>query len=135
MKFNGTEKQNKWANEILESAKLTDEQIDNLLKWAGPTMHDRGIMDVTIVIENRHKLTEYADSLGKFLKLSTDEKHIVVESVCGVVREMAHINISSAASALGSISTPKKAASSRENGRLGGRPRSGGPITRPYIVK
>lgn len=32
------------------------------------------------------------------------------------------LNVSAAAAALGSISTPKKAASSRENGKLGGRP-------------
>ena len=33
------------------------------------------------------------------------------------------LNVSAAAAALGSISTPKKAASSRENGKKGGRPR------------
>jgi hypothetical protein len=33
------------------------------------------------------------------------------------------MEISEAARALGSIKTPKKAASSRENGKLGGRPR------------
>lgn len=77
MKFNGSAKQNKWATEILEKANLTEGQVDNLLRYAGPTMHEQGIMDVTIVIENRNKLAAYADSLGKFLKLSKEEKHAV----------------------------------------------------------
>jgi hypothetical protein len=35
-----------------------------------------------------------------------------------------HFGVSSAAAALGSIKSPKKAASSRENGKLGGRPKN-----------
>ena len=85
MKFNGSEKQNKWADGILQNAKLTDEQIDNLLQWAGPTMRKQGIMDAGIVINNRSNLAVYADSLGKFYTLSADEKHAVameaVESI------------------------------------------------------
>jgi len=108
MKFNGTDKQNKWAEKILTDANLTDEQIDNLLKYAGPTMYKQGIMDVTIIIENRDKLAKYADSLGKFIKLSPEEKHAVAVLVCNVVRVVANINISAAAAALGSIRTDKK---------------------------
>jgi hypothetical protein len=37
--------------------------------------------------------------------------------------------ISAAAAAMGSISTPKKAAASRENGKLGGRPRKAATLT------
>lgn len=37
--------------------------------------------------------------------------------------------ISAAAAALGSISTPRKAAASRENGKLGGRPRKATMLT------
>ena len=37
--------------------------------------------------------------------------------------------ISAAAAALGGISTPKKAAASRENGKLGGRPRKAARLT------
>jgi hypothetical protein len=116
MKFNGTEKQNKWAEKILTEANLTDEQTDNLLKWAGPTLHGQGICDATIIIENRNKLAAYADALGEFYKLSPTEKHAVAESACGAVRAVANINISSAAAALGSIKSDKKAASSREKG-------------------
>lgn len=89
MKFNGSAKQNKWATEILEAAKLTDVQIDNLLRYAGPTMHAQGIMDVTIIIENRSKLAAYADSLGKFYKLTPEEKHAVAEEAAGAVRNIA----------------------------------------------
>ena len=89
MNFNGTEKQNKWADKILTDAKLTDEQIDNLLKWAGPTLYAKKIMDAIIVIDNRQNLAAYADSLGKFLTLSPGEKHAVAEEACGVVRELA----------------------------------------------
>lgn len=128
MKFNGTEKQNKWAEKILTEANLTDEQIDNLLKWAGPTLYSQGIMDAIIVIDNRRNLSAYADSLGKFLKLSQAEKHAVAEEACGVVRGLASINISSAAAAIGRIGgsakSERKAASSRENGKLGGRPKN-----------
>jgi hypothetical protein len=128
MKFNGTEKQNKWAEKILTEANLTDEQIDNLLKWAGPTLYSQGIMDAIIVINNRRNLSAYADSLGKFLKLSQAEKHAVAEEACGVVRGLASINISSAAAAIGRIGgsakSERKAASSRENGKLGGRPKT-----------
>ena len=86
MKFNGSAKQNKWAAEILEKAILTEEQIDNLLRYAGPTMHDQGIMDVTIIIENRSKLADYADALGKFYKLTPEEKHAVAEEAAGKLR-------------------------------------------------
>lgn len=89
MKFNGSAKQNKWATEILEAAKLTDVQIDNLLRYAGPTMHAQGIMDVAIIIENRSKLAAYADSLGKFYKLTPEEKHAVAEEAAGAVRRTA----------------------------------------------
>ena len=123
MKFNGTEKQNKWAEQILVDANLTDEQTDNLLKWAGPTLYSQKIMDAIIVIDNRRNLAAYADSLGNFLKLSPEEKHAVAEEACGVVRGLANINISAAAAALGSAKSDKKTASSRENGKKGGRPK------------
>jgi len=86
MKFNGSAKQNKWAAEILEKTVLTGEQIDNLLRYAGPTMHDQGIMDVRIIIENRSKLAAYADALGKFYKLTPEEKHAVAEAAAGKLR-------------------------------------------------
>lgn len=93
MKFNGSAKQQKWATEILNNANLTDEQVDNLLRWAGPTMHAQGIMDVTIVIENRNNLAVYADSLGSFYKLAKEEKHAVAEEAAGMVRNIAKGNI------------------------------------------
>lgn len=80
MKYNGSEKQNNWAASIIESADLTDDHVDNLLRYAGPKMHAQGIMDVTIIIENRHNLAKYADSLGAFYQLSADEKHAVAET-------------------------------------------------------
>jgi hypothetical protein len=89
MKFNGSAKQNKWAESILQNANLTEEQVDNLLRWAGPTMHAQGIMDVTIVIENRDNLAAYADSLGSFYKLSKEEKHAVAEDAAGMIRDIA----------------------------------------------
>jgi len=73
--FNGSPRQNKWAAEIISNAALTDAQVDNLLRYAGPTMHAQRIMDVDIVIYNRKRLAAYADSLGKFLQLSAREKH------------------------------------------------------------
>lgn len=91
MKFNGTEKQNKWAQKISDEAHLTEEQIDNLLRWAGPTLYAQKIMDAKIVIDNRRNLAGYADSLGKFLKLSPEGKHIVAEEAVGLVRQMAEL--------------------------------------------
>ena len=58
-------------------ANLTDEQTDNLLRYAGPAMYAQGIMDSTIVIENRKDLAAYADGLGRFYRLSKTEKHAV----------------------------------------------------------
>jgi len=87
IKFNGSKKQNKWATDILQAANLTDEQSDNLLRYAGPTMHGQGIMDVIIVIENRNNLAAYADSLGEFYKLSNEEKHNVAENAVDALRK------------------------------------------------
>ncbi len=86
MKLNGSAKQNAWATKIIESANLTENQIDNLLRWAGPTMHGQGIMDVTIVIENRNNLAEYANGLGEFYKLTPEEKHEVAVGAAGLLR-------------------------------------------------
>ena len=90
MKFNGSAKQNKWAAGILAAAKLTDDQIDKLLRYAGPTMHTQRIMDVTIIIENRSKLAAYADSLGEFYKLTPEEKHAVAADAASAVRDLAN---------------------------------------------
>lgn len=89
MKFNGTPKQNRWAGEIVAAAKLTDEQIDALLWYAGPTMHDAGICDVTIVIENRHNLARYADSLASMRSMTPSQRHTLAEDACNAVREIA----------------------------------------------
>jgi len=89
MEFNGTPKQNKWAEGILEAAQLDERQIDNLLRWAGPTMHSQGVMDVSIVIDNRHNLASYADSLGHFYELSQTEKQAVAEEAASQVRKLA----------------------------------------------
>lgn len=89
MKFQGSAKQQKWAAEILENANLTETQIDNLLRWAGPTLHAQGIMYAPIVIENRNNLPKYADSLGEFYKLTPEQKHEVAEAACGMVRQIA----------------------------------------------
>ncbi len=86
MKFNGSEKQNKWATSIIESAKLTSEQLDNLLRYAGPKMHAQGIMDATIIIENRNNLARYADSLGEFYQLSAQEKHAVAQNATRMMK-------------------------------------------------
>ena len=52
------------------------------------------------------------------------EPHYTKKAAEEKLRELKKENaITNAAAALGSISTPKKAASSRENGKLGGRPR------------
>jgi hypothetical protein len=87
MRFNGSEKQNKWAEKIISSAKLNEKQVDNLLRFAGPTMHEKGIMDVTIVIENRWNLSAYADSLGRFYNLSSEEKHNVAENAANLLKD------------------------------------------------
>lgn len=89
MKFNGTVKQNRWAVDILNGAELSETQIDNLLRWAGPAMHSKKIMDVTIVIDNRFNLAEYADALGKFYQLSQNEKRTVAKSAAVKLKMMA----------------------------------------------
>jgi len=92
MKFNGTEKQNKWAADILNAAHLTEQQVDNLLRFAGPKMYAQNIMDVTIIIENRDNLSEYADRLGRFYLLSNEGKHTVAENAVDMLRK--HITAS-----------------------------------------
>jgi len=86
VKFNGTEKQNRWAEQIIKTANLADVQIDSLLHYGGPKMHSQGIMDVTIIIENRSNLASYADSLTVFYNLSVEEKHGVAEEAVDAVR-------------------------------------------------
>ena len=93
IEFNGSEKQNKFAEDILSRANLTEEQIDNLLRYAGPTMYKQGIVDVTIIIENRWNLAAYADSLGRFCRLSADEKHAVAVEAVDAVRAHAHAKL------------------------------------------
>lgn len=85
IKFNGSEKQKIWASNIIESTKLTNCQVDNLLRYAGPKMYTQGIMDATIIIENRRNLAEYADGLGKFYQLSTEEKHAVAKKTVDAI--------------------------------------------------
>jgi hypothetical protein len=89
MTFNGSPKQNKWAAEILKSAALTDEQIDNLLRWGGPTMYKAGVMDVTIIIDNRSRLTAYADALGKHYQKTAEEKQAVANEAANIVHHIA----------------------------------------------
>ena len=91
MKFNGSKKQNKWAAEILDSANLTEEQIDNLRRYAGPTLYKQGVVDVTIIIDNRQNLAAYADALGSFFRLSADEKHSVAVEAVEAVRAHAKL--------------------------------------------
>ena len=90
--YNGTERQNKWASDIIQKSKLSADQLDNLLRYAGPKMYDKKIMDVTIIIEHRSNLSEYADSLGEFYKLSKEEKHEVALAA-GAVAEIAKLNL------------------------------------------
>jgi len=87
MKMNGSEKQIKWATDILREKNLTNEQIDNLLRYAGPTMYSQGIMYAPIIIDNRRNLAVYADSLGEFYKLSDKEKHEVAENAAAALRQ------------------------------------------------
>lgn len=82
MKYNGTVKQNKWADDILRASNLNETQIDNLLRYAGPAMHEQGIMDVTIIIENRHDLAGYADALGKLYNMTPEERHNLAAEAC-----------------------------------------------------
>ena len=89
MKFNGTKKQNEWAAKILTAANLTDDQVDNLLRWAGPTLHRQGIMDAGVVIDNKDDLGRYADSLGEFYKKSPEQKRAVAQAAADAVREIA----------------------------------------------
>jgi len=89
MKFNGTPRQNKWAQAIIEAQNLSDGQIDNLLRYAGPTMYVQRIMDVSVVIDHRQNLGAYADSLGDFLSLSPAEKHAVAIAAADAVRAIA----------------------------------------------
>ncbi|KKK82908.1 hypothetical protein LCGC14_2798670 [marine sediment metagenome] len=87
MEFNGSEKQNKWAGQIYEAANLTNEQIDNLLRYAGPAMHTQMIMDVTIIIENRHNLANYANGLGRFYPLNSEKKQAVAADAADILRQ------------------------------------------------
>lgn len=89
IQFNGAAKQNAWAEGILTEAQLTKEQIENLLRWGGPTLFARQCMDVTMIIENRHALAVYADVLGKFYTRTANEKHQVAQSAIDAVRSLA----------------------------------------------
>jgi hypothetical protein len=89
MKFNGTPKQNKWAEEILNSAKLSDEQIDNLLRWGGPRLHAAEIMDAIIVIENRDRLGDYATALGIFYQKTPEGKRVLAKEAVEAIQDRA----------------------------------------------
>jgi hypothetical protein len=86
MRYNGTEKQNRWAEKILTSANLSQTQIENLLKYAGPKMNSDGIMDVRIVIDNRSDIAAYADALGEFYKLTHSEKKDVAYEAAEMIK-------------------------------------------------
>lgn len=88
MTFNGTVQQNQWAEKILKNNTLTDIQIDNLLKYAGPTMYAQKIMDVTIIIEHRKNLAAYADALGIHYGMTEEEKQSAAENAANLVREL-----------------------------------------------
>ena len=87
IKFNGSQKQNQWASDILQNANLADDQINNLLRYGGPKLYAEGIMDVTVIIENRHNLAAYADSLGKFYGLSDEGKRKVAKEAVDTLRK------------------------------------------------
>jgi len=74
IKFNGTPKQAKWAASILDAANLSEEQVDNLLWWAGLTMCGQHIMDAELVIDNRHNLAWFADAMGVIRKMTPDQR-------------------------------------------------------------
>ena len=58
-----------------------------------------------------------------FLGSNVTEALATIDDIAGEREDVSAAERSAAAAALGSIRTPKKAASSRENGKLGGRPR------------
>ena len=86
MRFNGTPKQNAWAEKIVKNAGLTDVQADALLWYAGPTMHQQGVCDVRIVLDNRERLAAYADSLIRMRAMTPAERHTLAEEACTAVR-------------------------------------------------
>ena len=93
MRFNGTPKQNAFAEKIVKNAELTDVQADALLWYAGPTMRSQGICNVRIVIENRERLASYADSLIRMRAMSPDERHALAEEACNAVADVARKHV------------------------------------------
>jgi len=89
MKWNGTTKQAIWAEKILANAKLTSDQVDALLWYAGPTLHEAGVMDVTIVIDNRNQLAKYADSLIKLRSMPQAKRSRVAQAAANSVQKIA----------------------------------------------
>jgi len=75
MKFTGSVKQAAWAQKILAASNLTREQVENLLRWAGPEAAARGVMDAEIVIQNRDGLASYADALGRMYAARAARQH------------------------------------------------------------
>ena len=88
MEFYGTQKQKKWAEEILQNANLTDKQLDNLLRWAGPKMYDQGIMYAPIIIDNRHNLSEYSSALGSFYAMTENEKKDIAQEAANTLAQI-----------------------------------------------
>ena len=85
--FSGSQKQQKWAADIIAHANLTDAQIAGLLWWGGPTKREAGICDAVIVIENRRNLARYADSLIAVSRMTAEEKRDLAEDACNAVRQ------------------------------------------------
>ena len=86
--FNGSVKQQSWAADIGERAGLTPDQEYGLLWWGGPTARDAGICDAQIVIDNRHDLARYADSLIAVSKMTAEERRELAEDAVGVARSV-----------------------------------------------
>ena len=93
MKFYGSEKQIKWANEIMSKTDLSEQQIDALMRVSGPTKYAQKLMSARLVIEQRFNLPGYANTMIEFLKLTPAEKHEVAVEACRALGSIARNNL------------------------------------------